>query len=81
MLQWQATMLNDPQETKNDSHPPFSTIFKELLQNAESNVGKHTNARRHPALLKKFSTALFIYAGPLAYDFFHQNMPEALPSH
>jgi len=31
-------------------------------------------------LLKKFATALLIYAGPLTYDFIQKNMPEALPS-
>ena len=29
--------------------------------------------------MKKFATSLFIYAGPLAYRFIHQNLPEALP--
>ena len=28
----------------------------------------------------KFSTALFIYCGPLSYEFIQQNMQEALPS-
>ena len=27
----------------------------------------------------EFATSLFIYAGPLAYNFFHNNLPEALP--
>ena len=30
--------------------------------------------------MKKFATSLFIYCGPLAYNFLHQNMPEGLPS-
>ena len=30
--------------------------------------------------MKKISTSLFIYAGPLAYSFVHQNMPQSLPS-
>ena len=29
--------------------------------------------------MKKFATSLLIYAGPLAYNFLQQNMPEALP--
>ena len=29
--------------------------------------------------MKKFASSLFIYAGPLAYRFIHQNIPEALP--
>ena len=30
--------------------------------------------------MKKFSTALLIYSGPLAYEFMHHNMPQAFPS-
>ena len=41
---------------------------------------KSCTQHRHPEILKKFATALFIYAGPLAYEFIQQNMPEALPS-
>ena len=27
-------------------------------------------------MIKKFATALFIYAGPLAYEFLQNNLPE-----
>ena len=48
---------------------------------AERNAGKHCTSQKHPIILHKFSIALFIiYAGPLAYEFIHKNMPEALPS-
>ena len=30
--------------------------------------------------MKKFSTSLFIFSGPIVYDFLHRNMPEAIPS-
>jgi len=60
--------------------PVFSTVLKQIIVNAEKNAGKYNTQRRHPDVLKKFSMALFIYAGPMAFEFIHQNMPEALPS-
>ena len=57
-----------------------TTLLKQIIINAEKNTGKCNTHRRHPEMIKKFSMALFIYAGPMAYEFIHQNMPEALPS-
>ena len=57
-----------------------SAVLKQIIVNAERNAGKFNTQRRHPEILKKFSMALFIYAGPMAFEFIHQNMPEALPS-
>ena len=57
----------------------FTNILKQIIVNAEKNIEKYPTHRRHPGVLKKFSTALFILAGPMAYEFIHQNMPEALP--
>ena len=79
MLQNVRTSMHD------DEHPisckeQFSAILKQIVINAERNVGKVPTQRHHPTVLKKFSTALFIYSGPLAYEFIQQNMPEALPS-
>ena len=56
-----------------------STVLKQIIVNAEKNVGKFKTQQRHPEILKKFSTVLFILAGPLAYELIQQNMPEALP--
>ena len=50
------------------------------MLNAEKNLEKLPKQRRHQQLLRKFFISLFIYCGPLAYDFIHSNMPEALPS-
>jgi len=58
----------------------FTPILKQLVLNAEKNAESVPNHRRHPDILKKFATALLIYAGPLTYEFIHSNMPEALPS-
>ena len=57
-----------------------SPLLKQLLLNAERNVQKFPHQRRHEEVLKKFATSLFIFSGPLAYEFLQQNLPEALPS-
>ena len=58
----------------------FFPLLKQLLANAEQNVIKVPQQRRHGQILKKFATSLFIYSGPLAYEFLQKNLPEALPS-
>ena len=58
----------------------FGPLFKQLLKNAQTNIGKVPQARRHDVIMKKFSTSLLIYAGPRAYNFMYENMPHALPS-
>jgi len=58
----------------------LTPILKQMLLNTEKNACKYPTQRRHSELLKKFATALFIYSGPLCYEFIHQNMPHALPS-
>ena len=51
-----------------------------FLENAEKNCLKFPTQRRHNNLIKQFATALFVYSGPIAYNFLHKNMPECLPS-
>ena len=59
----------------------FSPLLKQLLTNANANVDKMVpQAKRHNTIIKKFSTSLLIYVGPRAYNFLHENMPQALPS-
>ena len=58
----------------------FTPILRQLILNADKNLDRAPNHRRHSEILKKFATALLIYAGPLTYDFIQKNMPEALPS-
>ena len=58
----------------------FTPILSELISNAKKNAGKNGTQRRHPAVLKQFATALFIYSGPLAYEFIYHNISGALPS-
>jgi len=71
---------NDQSTSVVNHNAPFTPILRQLILNAEKNVESLPNHRRHPEILKKFATALLIYAGPLSYEFIHSNMPEALPS-
>ena len=60
--------------------PPVTLVLQSILKNAIENSAKQPKQRRHPEILKKFAVLLFIYAGPLAYEFIHSNMAEAIPS-
>ena len=58
----------------------IGTLLQKVLKNIEYNTGKIPTQRRHDTIIKKFATALYIFAGPMAYDFIHKNLPQALPS-
>ena len=59
----------------------FSTsLFKQLLLNAQKNCSASPKGRRHNEIIKKFSLSLFLTIGPSAYELLHINMPEAIPS-
>ena len=58
----------------------FGPLLKKMLLTAESNALKLPQQRRYEAIMKKFSTSLFIFSGPIAYDFLHCMIPEAIPS-
>ena len=55
-------------------------ILKQIIANAERNALALPHGRRHSDVLKRFSTGLYIYAGPLAYEFLQHNLHQALPS-
>ena len=59
---------------------PFSPILKQIILNAERNATALPQVKRHTEVLKKFATALFIYAEPLAYNFLQKYLHQALPS-
>ena len=67
------------EQMSNRGFESVSPLFNHLLRNAESNSQKVPKNRRHDEVIKKFATSLLIYAGPLTYNFLHQNMLEALP--
>uniref|UniRef100_A0A1X7USD2 PHD-type domain-containing protein n=1 Tax=Amphimedon queenslandica TaxID=400682 RepID=A0A1X7USD2_AMPQE len=50
------------------------------MENVKRNSNRLDHGRRHSSELKKFATILLINAGPMAYEFLHRNMSEALPS-
>ena len=66
-----------PESDEWSKHTGVSSILQQLYANAVKNASQQ---RRHETVLKKFSTSLFIYAGPMTYDFVHRNMPDAIPS-
>ena len=65
-----------------NSYSPCSLtpILKQILLNITKNSDRNGKQRRHNEIVKRFCTALFIYAGPLAYEFIQSNMQQALPS-
>ena len=65
---------------ENDDVANSSQLLNQLLLNAEKNAKRLPQQRRHEEVMKKFSTSLFIYSGPMAYEFLHKNLPTALPS-
>ena len=71
------------QQLKQASKPTgssFPIILQHLIKNAEKNAGKAPTGRRHLEVIKKFAISLFIYTGPMAYNFLQQNITLALPS-
>ena len=64
----------------NDCESNFCPLFKQLLANAYNNANKTPTSHRHDEIIKKLATSLLIYAGPMAYDLIHLNMPTALHS-
>ena len=59
----------------------FTPIMRQIVANAKKNAHRLPHGQRHPEMFKKFSNSLFIYAGPLAYDFLQQILSHAFPSH
>ena len=57
----------------------LTPVLKQIISKAERNAQCLPKGRRHSEVLKKFATSLFIYAGPLAYNFLQENLPQALP--
>ena len=58
----------------------FNAILRRLIVNAERNASRAHQGRRHDFIVKKFATSLFIFSGPLAYNFLQQNLPLSLSS-
>ena len=75
-----SKLLQSSVVPQTDSQTTLTPVLQRILENATENSTKLPTQRRHPMILKKFAVSLFIYAGPLAYEFIHSNMPEALPS-
>lgn len=75
-----VTFINQSGDKHNTNPVAFTSLLQRLLQNALLNSEKLPRQYRHDEVLNKIAVSLFIYAGPVAYSFIQQNMPQALPS-
>jgi len=72
---------NQDSAMNNINNSTFHSFFATLVQNAYKNVDKSVpQSRRYDVIIKKFSTSLLLYSGPMAYNFIQKNMENALPS-
>ena len=56
----------------------FSVRLKRLNFNSIKNSDKSPHGRRHNFIIKKLSLSLYIFSGPLAYNY--KNLPELILS-
>ena len=71
-------LLQNVQEEKQDIHTnvQLSSIFP-VIGKCRKQLPQY---KRYDEVLVRFAISLFIYAGPLAYNFIQSNMSTALPS-
>ena len=68
-------------EPTNDNTHAVGSLLEKLLKNIERNTGKRDlRGKRHDTIINQFATAIYILAGPLAYEFIYANLQCALPS-
>ena len=72
----QTVMMPEQNPVKTKS---YNNLTQEIINNADQNYCKFPTCQRCSTTIKKFATALFLYSGPLAYEFLQQNIPQALP--
>ena len=73
-----STDQTSSQSSDSSKRKDFSTFFKQIVDNAKKNIGKLPQSRRHSEVIKKFSTSLLLYGGPMAYNLIQKNMEDAL---
>ena len=71
-----TVMMPDQNPVKTKS---YDNLLQEIINTADQNYCKFPTRRRYSPTIKKFATALFLYSGPLAYEFLQQNIPQAMP--
>lgn len=49
-------------------------VLKIIIEISEQNYLRSPRGRRYDTVLKHFSTSLYLYAGPIAYEFVHANL-------
>ena len=67
-----CNLCSPPNKHLHDASSSLSLtpVLRQIISNAEKNAQRLPTGRRHSVVLKKFATSLFIYAGPLTYNFF-----------
>jgi len=76
-----STFINSSLQTNKPSQVIFNSAFlQKLYENSVINASRKPNGHRHNEIIIKFSISLFIWSGPIAYEFLHRNMPAAIPS-
>ena len=76
-----STFINSNLQPSKPSQVIFNSAFlQKLYENSVINASRKPNGHRHNEIVIKFSTSLFIWSGPIAYEFLHRNMPAAIPS-
>ena len=54
-------------------------VLKRTIEILEQNYLRSPHGRRYDTVLKNFATSLYLYAGPVAYEFVHANLNIGLP--
>ena len=77
-----SELLKKQLATRMSNTPALSagSILDRITTAIKTNSGKNPKQRRHDENIKKFSTALYILCGSMAYEFIHKNLPQAMPS-
>jgi len=65
--------------TSEVGHDFNSAFLNKLYEILVRNANRKPNEHQHDEIVIKFSISLFIWSGPVAYEFLHRNIPEAIP--
>ena len=56
-----------------------SPVLEKIADTVKKNASKVPFSCRYDEVITKFSIALYILSGSMAYEFIHHNIPQALP--
>ena len=76
----QSELAKHTNEISTNSQKFTSKFLNKLFENSIKNADRNPRGRHHNEVITKFAISLFIWSGPMAYEFLHKNLPEAIPS-